>query len=374
MSKIIVTILVYVLMQSLQNDVEGTDDNGFWQLNETTAPVTLPIPKPIILLKNETRQNSTRKSRNFSGLSFWTGLGLGSIAGAAALDSTLNLPGNFNRISKLATTTEAPPNDLDLSFGSSEFLPLPNISPSSISNLNYAYIIAMRTNALLNKTLRSVQDAIKELKGQLDEKVREDEEQLSQSSEEVVQVDAANDDYVVVNRTTLQDIVKASIAEEIANSNEILLKQVSRQDPTRKPPGGDNVTDPAPPTTEVTTDMTTTPIPSSTWQDPSGWYYGGQSQNISGVDLTSVTYSPTIQTVYPPYPPLSEIYPASPPIYAPVAFQEHHPDYYESYPTYNGGFNGISDSHPYYSHFPNSRKFSLRDSKDLGGFVPVKKG
>ncbi|XP_015111664.1 uncharacterized protein LOC107037558 [Diachasma alloeum] len=387
MSKLVVTILVFALIHSHRNDVEAKDSNGSRLLNEPAISLSPTTPKPLILQKNETHLNSTRKSRFLPTLSFLTGLGLGSIAGTVALDPSFIPAGNYSFISKLITTTKAPPTDLDLNFGSSELFPLANIPPSNIYNPNYPYILALSTNALLNKTLRSVQETLQKLNAQLKGKETVNEEQVAQSSDEVDQVEEEEsndvsvyrdkDDYVVVNRTTLKDIVKASIAEQIESGNQILLKQAR---PPRLPfttvnPTTESITeDETTLTTEDTNNMITTQIPSSTWQPYNGWYYGGQSQNISGVDITSGTYGPPIQPVYPVYPPHSEVYPASPPVFEPAPFyQDHHPEYYETYPGSVGGLNGISDSYPYYDHFARGRKFSSRGSKDLGGFVPLKK-
>uniref|UniRef100_A0A0C9RA23 Uncharacterized protein n=1 Tax=Fopius arisanus TaxID=64838 RepID=A0A0C9RA23_9HYME len=381
MSKLVAAILIFLLINNHPNDAEGRDvEDPLRQQNKTNQPSLYKIPETMVLLKNKTYVNVTRKPRFLSGLSFLTGLGLGSIAGAAALnDPALLTVANYNIIPRLSTSTTTttttmatPPTNLDLNINSSDFFPLARVPEANIHSSNYPYVLALSTNVLVNKTLRSVHQALQELQAQFERKqIVDDVDDVENEEPNNLSMYRNKDDYVVVNCTTLRDIVRASIAEQTAKDNQNFFKQAKPVVPSNtptEPPQTDETTvqySTTPATDTTTTMVTTTPSNLPLIQPQfDGYYYGSQSSNISGVDITSEIYAPPAQQIYSLYPP----------VFGSISFYpDHRPDHYETYHGASSGFNGISESYPHYENYGRSRKFpSARESKDSKGFILTK--
>ncbi|KAK0096282.1 hypothetical protein PV326_005891 [Microctonus aethiopoides] len=324
------------------------------------------IPQPT---KNK------RQGKIFSDLSFLTGLGIGSLATSAIIpsktkSSSINEPNLYNisqstnhLLNEAVKSMQEIVEQLKTRFPTKETInmepslpqPIPSSSLSSTSMINNRPMLTFNNEAI------------------------DDSNQIDGTSDIRV-FKKADDQFTVLNCTALKEIIRETIKE-----NNVYNEQ------RQATPSDDMETSSV--TTDSSKDTTTMlTIPDSTTQQQRPQinatteypgYYGGNSQNISGISFISGSYPSTsygypnmIQNINGPLP----IYPSEPfhhrYQYPPEYYQHEIIDEYppDSSINSNHHFSSVPEHWPIYPPYAKARKFSAPGNNKLiggNGFIPL---
>lgn len=169
-----------------------------------------------------------RQGKFFPGLSFLTGLGIGSGLAGSVIPSSSGLLSSASSL----TGTRLPTPAASVLTDPSQTIEQLRLPTPSVHDPSYPYYFALSAKALLNESLRSVYQVIDQLKTEIAKKELQSKEEMTTqpaitfSNEKIVDefdnddtlqmrvFKSRNDQINLVNCSALKDVIRATIREE----------------------------------------------------------------------------------------------------------------------------------------------------------------